>query len=467
MSRLSLAQQLAQLSEPTPTDLDPEDIHAGVYAEENSAIDDSAARQHYVDVAPSAIRKTHESVSDPKYDGVRTTRKQLLEDLDQEDSDEEGGFLSGADSIPEEGTSHSDSDSEEAEASSNGSQAERLQRIDSLSDVEDAAPSHPTSIQPAHEPQEDDDLASSLRKTREEDRKKGEAVTRQIALWDALLDTRIQLQKVASTSARLPSHVHLHSFVEHPSAHEAVEGLSAEAAALSEELFAFQESLLEHNEGVNVPPRKRQKTSREYDPADRLQELSADASALEASYHAHLVQTLAKWSAKVQAVAPGVLLGSRTSFNKNKGKLGVVTMVDEMLRTDGAKLLSRTRTRRSKAPRLRPAEERSDGEGSGSDDKEDMEVFDDTDFYQQLLRDVIRARGTSDAQAGEQEWVAQQRERKAKRKLRVDTKASKGRKLRYEVHAKLQNFMVPVPVTHGEWHDEQIDGLFSSLLGAG
>lgn len=29
---------------------------------------------------------------------------------------------------------------------------------------------------------------------------------------------------------------------------------------------------------------------------------------------------------------------------------------------------------------------------------------------------------------------------------------------------KLQNFMVPIPVTNG-WHDEQIDELFSSLLG--
>ena len=31
---------------------------------------------------------------------------------------------------------------------------------------------------------------------------------------------------------------------------------------------------------------------------------------------------------------------------------------------------------------------------------------------------------------------------------------------------KLQNFMVPIPVTNG-WHDEQIDELFGSLLGKG
>lgn len=37
---------------------------------------------------------------------------------------------------------------------------------------------------------------------------------------------------------------------------------------------------------------------------------------------------------------------------------------------------------------------------------------------------------------------------------------------RYEVHEKLQNFMVPVPA-RGAWHDEQVDELFASLLGKG
>lgn len=37
---------------------------------------------------------------------------------------------------------------------------------------------------------------------------------------------------------------------------------------------------------------------------------------------------------------------------------------------------------------------------------------------------------------------------------------------RYEVHEKLQNFMVPVPI-QGSWHDEQVDELFASLLGKG
>ena len=237
------------------------------------------------------------------------------------------------------------------------------------------------------------------------------------------------------------------------------------------------QDLLRSNESIEPPVRKRRRlapsSSHSSDPLPAYSEaftgLSTDASALEASYHPWLVDTLAKWSAKVQAVAPNVLLpdnkGSFLRDGKSPAQVGVVTLIDDIFRADRQKLLDRTRKRKDKHVRIGLA--RSTDAGSEKEDDEeklDPDVFDDTDYYQQLLRDVIAARGGDGAQAGEAPWQIQQRERKAKRKKTVDTKASKGRKLRYEVHAKLQNFMVPVPVVVGEWHEEQIDGLFSSLL---
>ena len=198
-----------------------------------------------------------------------------------------------------------------------------------------------------------------------------------------------------------------------------------------------------------------------------MRELSASVSALEIACHPWLVDTLSKWSAKVQAAAPNVLPDNRNSFMRG-GKLsqiGVVSLIDNVLRLDGTKLLDRTQKRKDKHTRIGrglPALI-DDGQAVG-EDQATVNIFDDTDYYQQLLRDVIAGRGGSDGQGGEAQWLIQQRERKAKRRKAVDTKASKGRKLRYEVHPKLQNFMVPVPVVGGEWHEEQIDGLFSSLL---
>lgn len=197
-----------------------------------------------------------------------------------------------------------------------------------------------------------------------------------------------------------------------------------------------------------------------------MRTLAADASSFEAVYHPHLIQTLAKWSAKIQAVAPSVLLpANRTSFKssldggRTAATPGVVDVIDAVLASDAPKLLARTRAHRQKTPEDTPDDADEDAEKEG-----DTSVFDDTDFYQQLLRDVIESRG-ADGDAGEQEWVRRQRARKAKKKRTVDTRASKGRKLRYEVHEKLQNFMVPVPTSRGAWHDEQIDELFASLLG--
>jgi protein AATF/BFR2 len=141
-------------------------------------------------------------------------------------------------------------------------------------------------------------------------------------------------------------------------------------------------------------------------------------------FHPFLVQTLSKWSSKIQAVAPSVLLPSNRNAFSSKGSQNlksVVQLIDETL-GDSTKLLARTQVRRGKGKRIgAPIEALEDGSL-----EEDPNIFDDTDFYQQLLRDVIDARGNSNG--GADDWMAMQKQKKAKKK--VDTKASKGRKIR-------------------------------------
>jgi protein AATF/BFR2 len=87
---------------------------------------------------------------------------------------------------------------------------------------------------------------------------------------------------------------------------------------------------------------------------------------------------------------------------------GAVLIIDEVL-TNLEKLRARTRIMRTGGT----ADNIEDGNG----------VFDDTDFYQSLLRDIIASK------TGEEDWAIEQtRKRKEKKKV-VDTKASKGRKL--------------------------------------
>jgi protein AATF/BFR2 len=131
---------------------------------------------------------------------------------------------------------------------------------------------------------------------------------------------------------------------------------------------------------------------------------------------------LTKWSAKIQAVAPSVLLPSnKGTFSKGKQSLkSAVQLVDETL-LDHGKLLSRTRLRRA------PGRQVGSGPAEDSQDvKEEVELFDDTDFYQKMLRAIIDSRG--DGKGSSDDWLTIQKQKRAKKS--VDTKASKGRKLR-------------------------------------
>ncbi|KAL1746809.1 apoptosis-antagonizing transcription factor [Schizophyllum fasciatum] len=456
-ARLSLAQQLAQLDDTTPVDFDPEDLQSAPADNEDAEMKDAAAgREHYLDVGPSNLRKQHDSVSDPKYDGRRASRAQLLGDDDDEDeegADEEEDELSNGipsqdeeSDVEDEDTLDNDGDvvpahdeSEEDESASEGEAAD-------AQEMQTTGPETPTPA-PAPPP---DDLTDSLRKNREADLRKGKAVARQVAIWDTLLDARIRLQKSVTAAQRV---VDVGDVAERADCKEALTQMLDEALLLSDELLSFQEKLLSENEDVTPPARKRRRVETPppsvADYSEQLRSLTSDTVALEYTAHPHLVRTLTKWSAKIQAVAPSVLLpSSRNAFSKSAQPKSAPALIDETL-ADHEKLLARTRVRRG-----RVAEER-EGEGRG-------EVFDDTDFYQQLLRQVIDARGAREG--ADQDWVQAQKAKKARKK--VDTKASKGRKIRYDVHEKLQNFMVPIPAHHG-WHEEQIDELFASLLGKG
>jgi protein AATF/BFR2 len=124
--------------------------------------------------SPSALRKLQDGISDPKYDGVKTTRKRLLQENseDEEVGSEDGGITE--DDEFNQNSREEDQSVDEGEAN----------EISSGSDEDNEEP--PPASQNAslntsakdHLPS--DDLTSTLQKTREEDRKKGRAVSRQL-----------------------------------------------------------------------------------------------------------------------------------------------------------------------------------------------------------------------------------------------------------------------------------------------
>ncbi|CAE6495370.1 unnamed protein product [Rhizoctonia solani] len=445
MSPLSLAEQIAQLEDTAPPDVDIERFDGGGLGEDEETSDLTAGRGHYLDVGASSLRKQRDTLVDPKYEGVRTTRSQLYE-FDDETEDDIQGDSTGSKSQDEESGIEDEENLSEPKSVSEDEgdkSEERVNKDESGgSEAGDASQESPTN-----------NLTEALKQTREADKDKGRAIVQQRTLWDSLLETRIRLQKSATAANRLPHPNNLAAYVTSEKGQEAVQSLLKEVLSFSDELLTLRKRLAQVNEPeIEIPSAKKRKIDSEDETLEQqTREKTAAAIEMDEAYHPTCVQTLQKWSNKIAAVTPASLSARSGKSFRGSGVRSTVELVEDALGESGAKAIGRTRVRRSVGPRI-GTQVSSEAEGAEGD----AEVFDDLDFYQALLRDVIDSRtGAGD------DWMARQRTKKAKKV--VDTKASKGRKLRYEVHEKLQNFMVPVPTA--TWHEEQIDELFANLLG--
>ncbi|XVF67731.1 hypothetical protein PTKIN_Ptkin10aG0145500 [Pterospermum kingtungense] len=82
--------------------------------------------------------------------------------------------------------------------------------------------------------------------------------------------------------------------------------------------------------------------------------------------------------------------------------------------------------------------------------------FDDSEFYRQLLKESLE---TVDPTSSEKAFYALKRLQTKKRKI-VDRCASKSRKIRYNVHEKIVNFMVPEPMNLPSMAPKLFENLF-------
>jgi hypothetical protein len=143
--------------------------------------------------------------------------------------------------------------------------------------------------------------------------------------------------------------------------------------------------------------------------------------------------------------------GANASSDAKNALLGRV----EAERTRAAK---RARRESAAVSDFDAAELSANGGGDAEDEEQyDGAIYDDNDYYQQLLAEIIAAASSSElgsggvggpagghdaAQLAKAAAAARKRGKRAGAGV-VDRRASKGRKMRYVVHAKLANFMAP------------------------
>ncbi|GAB5586550.1 rRNA-processing protein bfr2 [Umbelopsis nana] len=481
-AKKSLAEQLADLDTTAPADLDPEQFddtfqERGAEDEEGPVSDDDKnARDHYVDVGKSALRKSQFLLEDPKYGGKRSNRKSIFDDAGSEEISDTEEEEDAEDDEDDEDENVADSDDGDIEQQSDDEELESDEmndddeaEEDDESDQDEEAPPIENEAEVQEElkrlREEEKKMLSTMTKSAQADIEKGQHVKEQLTLWDGFLDTRIRMQKAMNIANQLPQFDVWPNFlmidadvIPH------VEATKSKLRTLIDSVMDIRVDLIrDNNDSIIIPKDAAQSRKRHLDDDDEyVDKLWDDMSQMNELFTSYRNATIEKWGNKVQ-IASGIPLNKKfKAFDQN-----IMTQVSSIL-GDNERLVKRTQLKRTEyqplgkeSPAKEDAKEASEVDGHLAD--HDSEIFDDNDFYQQLLKELIESRmvDTDDPIALGMRWAAL-KQNKQKKKT-VDTRASKGRRLRYHVHEKIQNFMVPVPT--GSWHEEMIDELYASLLG--
>ncbi|PCD33240.1 hypothetical protein AU210_009472 [Fusarium oxysporum f. sp. radicis-cucumerinum] len=266
---------------------------------------------------------------------------------------------------------------------------------------------------------------------------KGLAIRQQRKAYDGLLNIRIRLQKALIAANTLDA----------LDANPEPESEPYEAAEEAAIKLLNTISSLKDNFG---PSRAGEKRKRELDVSMATSEIWEQLQAEEQRSIKSREDRLEKWSRKVQSVNVTAPKGLE-SRNKT-----LVSALKEQLIDPDNRLAKRSRVPRSCAPAQ-----------AAKGASENSNIYDDADFYQVLLKELVDQRtveGSSGAGAGAAvPTVVLTAAKDVKSRKNVDRKASKGRKMRFTVHEKLQNFMAPED--RRAWEQGAIDRFFGTLFG--
>ncbi|XVF01097.1 hypothetical protein REPUB_Repub04eG0058700 [Reevesia pubescens] len=142
-----------------------------------------------------------------------------------------------------------------------------------------------------------------------------------------------------------------------------------------------------------------------------------------------------KWQRKTEVTTGAAAIKSKSqAFNQN-----ISEQVAAYMR-DPSRMIKQMQQRRSTTGIFWAVTEGSNNaNGQEVHPEGDPELLDDSEFYQQLLKEFFE---TVDPTSSETAFYALKRLQTKNRKI-VDRRASKSRKIRYHVHEKIVNFMAP------------------------
>ncbi|CDW60991.1 NFU1 iron sulfur cluster scaffold [Trichuris trichiura] len=322
------------------------------------------------------------------------------------------------------------------------------------------------------EEEEEEDSADFVKSFRQVDvhehLAKAKAVQQQLRLSEQLLGARIRFQRILNLANQLPrgSAYRDELIAAEPGlkakiskCHSAVSKMLDEMLALEDMLFSRDpETVNLSTTGSTAVEKRTKKDDMNTDLTDATDDdenanevklpkkrrcLSLDKySDLLEQLHSAFVpyrnESLEHWYEKTRMV------NIKSSHKDFSGfEFNILKQIDYVL-SDRDRLRRRTQVKRSDYSYVgEPSQSRDDAK---NDEVIDEEIFDDDDFYEQLLRELIhRSTGNcTDPLVQGRQWAKLQKLRTKRKRKTVDRRASKGRAIRYHVISKLVNFMAPI-----------------------
>ncbi|KAK1357592.1 rRNA processing protein-related [Heracleum sosnowskyi] len=303
---------------------------------------------------------------------------------------------------------------------------------------------------------QEQDLLRNLRRQKDEDVLKGQAVKNQKALWDKTLELRFLLQKAFSNSNRLPQDPIRSSFCDFSSdTSEAYSDLVTSSKKTLDSILKLQEALLEKNptitqgtDGSSGKKTKQSKASENSTPEEDHEWLKI--SEMQSRTVSFRNKAVDKWQRKAQVTTGAAAIKGRLqAFNQS-----ISDQVSAYMR-DPSRMVNGMQQRRS-AVSVFGMDSETSNNTKAEEVNGDPELLDDSEFYQQLLKEFFE---TIDPTSSEAAFYALKRMQTKKRKV-VDQRASKSRKIRYHVHEKIVNFMAPRPMNLPPMAPKLFENLF-------
>ncbi|KAI8038031.1 protein Aatf [Drosophila gunungcola] len=273
---------------------------------------------------------------------------------------------------------------------------------------------------------------------------KGMSVQNQLRIWERLLELRINTQKFTSKANQLPGPETLQKL---GSDNDELQSILNEAqersTRLLQQLLALQSALHQQNSEMRKSVKRKQPSEDTGPtPAKRF------GSVLQHNFQqmtGYRNEVLLKWDDRTKLLTPGAGV-KRKSLQED---YDIVKKIDSALANREA-LVEKSQMPKSNRQENEPVQRL-------------KHIYDDSDFYHQQLRELIEYKASTSSNMSEitKQFVELQKLRQ-KMKKKVDTRASKGRKLRYVVHNKLINFMAPNEGS--DWTESSKSELYKSLF---